>query len=67
MAVEKVFVCDLCGVQCPRSELTRLGVRGYDDRPEDADYVDVGPCCQVRPVSEVITIAADMRKLATDG
>ena len=59
MAVEKVYTCDLCGQTRPRGELMRLGVRGLDDRPEDAENIDVGKCCLDKPVSEVLTMAAD--------
>ena len=62
MAVRKVYGCDLCGQERDRAELMRLGVRGLDDRPEDADNVDVGPCCAGKPVSDVLAIARDARK-----
>lgn len=65
MAVEKVYLCDLCGQQRPRAELMRLGVRGLDDRPEDADNVDVGPCCQDKPVSDVLAVGLDARRAVT--
>jgi hypothetical protein len=67
MAVEKVYTCDLCGDAWPRGKLTRLGVRGLDDRPEDADNVDVGPCCQDKPVSDALAIARDAREEVTNG
>ena len=67
MAVSKIYLCDLCGGEQPRAALMRLGVRGLDDRPEDADNVDVGPCCRDKPVSDVLAIGADMRQLAVNG
>jgi hypothetical protein len=67
MAVEKVYKCDLCGEFVPRDALRRLGVRTLDDRPEDADQVDVGPCCHSRPVSDVILHGAELRRVAVDG
>jgi hypothetical protein len=67
MAVSKVYSCDLCDQDWSRKEITRLGVRGFDDRPEDADLVDVGPCCAGKPVSDVIAVARDARKAVTDG
>ena len=65
MGVEKVYTCDLCGQQRPRDQLMRLGVRGLDDRPEDADNVDVGLCCRERPVSDVLAIGLDARRAMT--
>ena len=67
MGVSKVYLCDLCGQPRERGELTRLGVRGLDDRPEDADNVDVGPCCRDKPVSDVVALGRDMRQLAVNG
>lgn len=67
MGVNKVYVCDLCGQPRARGELTRLGVRSLDDRPEDADNVDVGACCREKPVSAVVAFAAAERKAVTDG
>ena len=67
MAVSKVYVCDLCGQVRPRGELMRLGVRGLDDRPEDADNVDVGVCCRDKPVSDVLALGLDMRRVAVNG
>ncbi len=67
MAVERAYKCDLCGEYVHRDALRRLGVRTLADRPEDADPVDVGPCCYGRPVSDVLEHAARLRKLATDG
>ena len=61
MSVEKVFKCDVGGEYRPRAELTRLGVRSMDDRPEDADNVDVCAEHAQRPISEVLAVAADMR------
>jgi hypothetical protein len=67
MAVEKVYRCDLCGEFVQRAQLARLGVRGLDDRPEDADLVDVGPCCTGKPVSDVLAVARDGRQQVTGG
>lgn len=67
MAVEKVYRCDLCGEFVDRKELKRLGVRGLDDRPEDSDTVDVGPCCGEKPVLDVIAHGAELRRVAVDG
>lgn len=58
MGVEKVYTCDLCGQQRPQNELIRLGVRGLDERPEDAENVDVGPCCRDKPINDVAARAA---------
>jgi hypothetical protein len=50
-----------------RDALVRFGVRKLDDRPEDADMVDVGPCCYDRPISDVITHGQELRRVAVDG
>jgi hypothetical protein len=67
VAVEKVYRCDLCGEQVERGELVRLGVRKLDDRPEDADVVEAGPCCGQRPVLDVIALATRVRAEIFDG
>lgn len=67
MSVEKVFKCDVGGEFRPRGELTRLGVRTMDDRPEDADNVDVCAEHADRPISEVLAVAAGMRGRSGDG
>jgi hypothetical protein len=67
VSVEKVFKCDVGGEYRPRAELTRLGVRSMDDRPEDADNVDVCAEHAQRPISEVLAVAADMRGRSGDG
>jgi hypothetical protein len=67
MGVSKVYTCDLCGQPRPRGELMRLGVRELEDRPEDADNVDAGPCCWDKPVSDVLVIARDARRVAVNG
>ena len=67
MSVEKVFKCDVGGELRPRAELTRLGVRSMDDRPEDADNVDVCAEHAQRPISEVLAVAAGMRGRNGDG
>jgi hypothetical protein len=67
VAVEKVYRCDLCGEMVERGQLVRLGVRKLDDRPEDADVVEVGPCCGQRPVLDVIAHGEGLRRVAVDG
>jgi len=67
VSVEKVFKCDVGGEFRPRAELTRLGVRSMDDRPEDADNVDVCAEHAGRPISEVLAVAAGMRGRSGDG
>ena len=67
MAVSKVYTCDLCGQSWLREELMRLGVRRPEDRPEDSDYVYVGPCCHDKPVSAVLAVAVAARELAVNG
>jgi len=67
MAVEKVYKCDLCGEFVQRDELVRFGVRWLADRPEDADTVEVGPCCGERPVIDVIAHAKRVREEIVNG
>ena len=67
MAVEKVYKCDLCGEFVHKDALRRVGVRTIDDRPDAADWVDVGPCCYSRPLSDVILHAARQREVAENG
>jgi hypothetical protein len=61
MSVDKVFRCDICGEIRQRGELVRLGARLMDERPEDADNVDVCGDCQARPIAEVVGVMASMR------
>lgn len=67
MSVEKVYKCDLCGEFRERPALMRLGVRGLDDRPEDADNVDVCADCHGKPVSDVMAVGLDMRRVTVHG
>jgi hypothetical protein len=67
MSVEKVFKCDLCEQHREREQLIRFGVRLMDDRPEDADNVDVCLSCRERPVMDAVLAAQDMRRLVTHG
>ena len=67
MAVEKVWKCDLCGEFVGTASLRRVGVRTVEDRPDAADWVDVGPCCHDALLSVVLTQAGLQRKLAENG
>jgi hypothetical protein len=68
MSISKVFVCDIGGETCDRSELMRLGVRTMDDRPEDADNVDVcGQHARLTPIAQALAVAAKMRAEVTGG
>ena len=67
MAVEKVWKCDLCGEFVSTNALRRVGVRTVEDRPDAADWVDIGPECHGRPLSELLTIAAEQRRMAEHG
>jgi hypothetical protein len=60
VAVEKVYKCDLCGTAAQRGELAVARVGTADDRPEDAQRVDIGPCCHQRPVSDMLATARDL-------
>ena len=67
MSVERVFKCDVGGEFRKRDELTRLGVRTMDDRPEDAEHIDVCDEHAARPISEVLAIARDLREVTVNG
>ena len=67
MAVEKVWKCDLCGEFVSTDVLRRLGVRTVEDRPEMAEWVDVGPECHERPLSDVLVLAAEKRRVTEHG
>ena len=62
MATEKIWKCDLCGDFVSPGDLRRLSVRTAEDRPESGDVIDVGPECHARPISEVLTLAAEHGK-----
>lgn len=64
MSVEKVYKCDLCGEFRKRDQLIRLGVRTLDDRPEDANNVDVCSTCYDKPVGDAVAIGQDMQREA---
>lgn len=63
MAVDKVFRCDLCGELVAKDKLITVRVGRRDWRPEDYETVDVGPCCQSRPV----TFIDDHARKAAEG
>lgn len=67
MAVEKAYRCDLCGELVHRDALRRLGIRTMDDRPEDADNVDVGPCCYGKPITDALLHANRKREMIANG
>jgi hypothetical protein len=67
MSVGKVFKCDIGGEICDRGDLMRLGVRAMDDRPEDADNVDVCQEHATRPIHDALAVAAKMRAEVTGG
>lgn len=62
-----MYKCDVGGEFRLRTDLMRLGVRSMDDRPEDADNVDVCAEHATRPISEVLAIAKDLREVAVNG
>ena len=67
MAVEKVWKCDLCGEFVHKDLLRRVAVRTVEDRPDAADWVDIGPECHQRPVSELLVLAAEQRRVTENG
>ena len=67
MSIERAYKCDVGGEFRQRADLMRLGVRTMDDRPEDADNVDVCSEHAARPISEVLAIAKDMREVTVNG
>jgi hypothetical protein len=59
MAVEKAYRCDVCGELRKPEDLTRHGIRHLDERPEDAENVDVcRDCARGRFISDLHEIAA---------
>ena len=67
MAIEKVYKCDLDGEFVVKDQVRRVGVRIIEDRPDNADWLEVGPCCHVRLVGDLIEKAAEQRRLAEHG
>jgi hypothetical protein len=67
MSIDKVFRCDIGGEIRKRDELMRLGVRTMDDRPEDADNVDVCAEHAARTIAEALEVAAAMRGEVSGG
>ncbi len=60
MAVVKQYRCDLCGELATKSEIRRIGVRRDEDRTDGATWVDVGPCCHMKPISEFLVKAVEL-------
>jgi len=54
MAIEKVYRCDLDGERIANGDVRRVGVRTVEDRPDAAEWVDIGPCCHARPISDLL-------------
>jgi hypothetical protein len=67
MAIEKVYRCDLDGELTTKDAIRRVGVRLTEDRPDNADWLDIGPCCYSRPIGDLIIKAAERRKAIEDG
>lgn len=67
MAIEKIYKCDLDGEFVTRENVRRVGVRLIADRPDNADWLEIGPCCYHRPISELMMKAALQRKSVEDG
>jgi len=61
MARETTWKCDLCGEYAAEDTLAVIRVGDTSDRPEDCDRVDVGPCCQDKPMSAVIHYVSNIR------
>ena len=70
MAIEELVRCDMCGEYIAKQERTRaaavagmtaVALRRNQDRPESAEYLDVGPCCHDRPIGELIKLADSRR------
>lgn len=67
MAIEKVYKCDLDGEFISKEDVRRVGVRVIEDRPDNADWLEVGPCCYHRPVRALIEKAAEQRRITEHG
>ena len=62
MSIEKVFRCDVGGEHRKRDELIRFGVRRINERPEDAENIDVCDEHAARPIAEMIALFRDARE-----
>jgi len=67
MAIEKVYKCDLCGEFITKFEVRRVGVRIIEDRPDNADWLEVGSCCYERRLGDLMDKAAEQRRQVEDG
>lgn len=67
MAIEKAYRCDLDGEYVAREDVRRVGVRIIDDRPDNADWLEIGPCCHKRPIGDLMDKAAEQRRIAEHG
>jgi hypothetical protein len=61
MAVEKVYKCDLCGEFVQHHDLKVIRVGLLEDRPEDAERLDIGPECHSRLIGELVAKYAELR------
>ena len=67
MAVEKIWKCDLCGEFTPAGTLRRVAVRLISDRPDGADWVDVGEECHGKLIGDLLAVAAEERRVTEHG
>jgi hypothetical protein len=67
MAIEKIWKCDFDGSPIAKADMRRVGVRTTEDRPDNADWLEVGPCCYGRPIGDLIAKAAEQRRITEHG
>lgn len=67
MAIERVYKCDLCGEFVAKPDVRRIGVRITEDRPDNADWLEVGPCCRKRELGDLLDKAEEQRRLVEHG
>lgn len=61
MAVEKNFRCDLCREVIRKDQVKVMRVETLEDRPDGCERLDIGPCCEARPIADLLARYAEER------
>ena len=67
MAIVKLYECDLCQKRVQKEDVRRVGVRLIEDRPDNADWLLIGPCCHSQVIGVLMEKAADQRRITEHG